>query len=306
MRLPGARVLLTGATGGIGQAVADALYQRGARLILTGRRVEVLEPLARRTRARVLAADLADPAELARLVEEAGPVDVLVANAAVPAGGAIWEHSPADIDTALQVNLRAPMVLARMLSPAMVAAGGGHILFMSSLAGKAASPGGAVYSATKFGLRGFALGLREDLAPHGVGVSVVLPGFISEAGMFANSGARLPRFVGTKPPEAVAAAVVAAIEHDKAEIDVAPWGLRAGALVAGIAPGFSARVQRRVGAAEMSASISDGQARARAAAAPVPAEQVPAGPGLAEPGPAGPPSVEAGPAESAIPDAPRT
>jgi short-subunit dehydrogenase len=295
VRLPGARVLLTGATGGIGQAVADALHERGARLILTGRRVEVLEPLARRTGARVLAADLADPAQLDRLVEEAGPVDVLVANAAVPAGGAIWEHSAGDIDNALQVNLRAPMVLARVLSPAMVAAGGGHILFMSSLAGKAASPGGAVYSATKFGLRGFALGLREDLAPHGVGVSVVLPGFISEAGMFADSGARLPRFVGTKPPEAVAAAVIAAIEHDRAEIDVAPWGLRAGALVAGIVPGLSARVQRRVGAAEMSASISDGQARARAAATPVPGAPVPA-----EPRPGG-----REPADSPIPDAPR-
>jgi short-subunit dehydrogenase len=270
VRLPGARVLLTGATGGIGQAVAGALHEQGARLILTGRRVEVLEPLARRTGARVLAADLADPAQVERLVEDAGPVDVLVANAAVSAGGAIWEHSVDDIDTALSVNLRAPMVLARNLSASMVANGGGHILFMSSLAGKAASPGGAIYSATKFGLRGFALGLREDLAPHGVGVSVVFPGFISEAGMFANSGARLPRFVGTKPPDAVAAAVVAAIEHDKAEIDVAPWGLRAGAMLAGVAPALSARVQRRFGAAQMSASISDGQARARAAAAPAP------------------------------------
>jgi short-subunit dehydrogenase len=267
VRLPAARVLLTGATGGIGQAVAEALHERGARLVLTGRRVERLAPLAARTGSRVLAADLADPAQLERLVEDAGPVDVLVANAAVPAGGAISEHSIADIDAALAVNLRAPMVLARMLSTAMVANGGGHIVFMSSLAGKAASPGGAVYSATKFGLRGFALALREDLAPHGVGVSIVFPGFISDAGMFADSAAVLPRFVGTKPPDAVAAAVVTAIERDRAEIDVAPWGLRAGALVAGIAPALSARIQRRFGAAEMSASISGGQARARAAAA---------------------------------------
>lgn len=266
MKLPGARVLLTGATGGIGQAVAEALHARGARLVLTGRRVERLESLAARTGARVLAGDLADPAQAERLVEAAGPIEVLVANAAVPAGGAIFEHSVDDIDAALAVNLRAPMVLARVLAAAMVAHGGGHIVFMSSLAGKAASPGGAVYSATKFGLRGFALALREDLAPHGVGVSVVFPGFISEAGMFADSGATLPRFVGTKPPQAVAAAVVRAIERDRAEIDVAPWGLRAGALLAGVAPALSARVQRRAGAAAMSASISDGQARARAAA----------------------------------------
>lgn len=270
MRLPGARVLLTGATGGIGQAVAAALHERGARLVLTGRRVERLAPLAARTGARVLAADLADPRQVERLVAEAGPIDVLVANAAVPAGGEMAVHSVSDIDAALAVNLRASMVLARILSETMVANGGGHIVFMSSLAGKAASPGGALYSATKFGLRGFSLGLREDLAPHGVGVSTVFPGFISDAGMFADSGATLPRFVETKPPEAVAAAVVTAIERDRAEIDVAPWGLRVGALLAGVAPALSARVQRRFGAAEMSASISDGQARARAANAASP------------------------------------
>ena len=274
MKLPGARVLLTGATGGLGRAVAEALHERGARLILTGRRVERLESLAERTGARVLADDLADPGAVERIVAAAGPVDVLIANAAVPAGGNIFEHSVADIDAALAVNLRAPMALARILATAMVANGGGHIVFMSSLAGKAASPGGSVYSATKFGLRGFALGLREDLAPHGVGVSGVFPGFISDAGMFADSGATLPRFIGTKPPSAVAAAVVTAIEQDRAEIDVAPLGLRAGALLAGVAPALSARVQRRFGAAEMSASITDGQARACAVAS---AADLPAG-----------------------------
>ena len=84
------------------------------------------------------------------------------------------------------------------------------------------APGSSVYAATKFGLRGFALALREDLAPKGVGVSVILPGFIRDAGMFAESGAKLPPYVGTKRPEDVARAVVKAIEHDRAEIDVAP------------------------------------------------------------------------------------
>lgn len=263
MRLPGATVLLTGATGGLGQAVALALHARGARLIVTGRRADVLEPLAARIGARAVVCDLGDPLEVERLVDEAGRVDVLVANAGIPAGGRIAQHSVEDIDAALAVNLRAPLVLARRLTEPMVARGGGHVVFMSSLAGKAASPGGALYSATKFGLRGFALGLREDLAPHGVGVSAVYPGFISGAGMFADSGARLPRLVGTRPPQDVAAAVVEAIERDRAEIDVAPLGLRAGALLAGVAPELSARVQRRFGAAAMSASISDGQARAR-------------------------------------------
>lgn len=267
MRLPGSTVLVTGASGGLGEAVALALHDRGTRLILTGRRTDRLEALAARTGARTLAYDLADRSAAPALAAEAGPVDVLIANAGVPAGGDVRTHPVSDIDAALDVNLRAPMVLARLLSDGMVARGGGHIVFMSSLAGLAASPGGAVYSATKFGLRGFALGLHADLHGHGIGVSTVFPGFISDAGMFAESGATLPRMIGTKTPQDVARAVIAAIEGDRLEIDVAPVGMRLGARLAGLAPGLAARVQRRFGAAEMSASVTDGQAQARERAA---------------------------------------
>lgn len=268
MRLPGATVLLTGATGGLGESVALALHRSGAQLILTGRRTDRLEALAARTGARTIGCDLGDRAAVRRLADEAGRVDVLIANAGVPAGGVIGEQSVSDIDAALEVNLRAPMVLARLLCEPMRSRGGGHIVFMSSLAGKAASPGGAVYSATKFGLRGFALGLREDLHADGVGVSAVFPGFISEAGMFADSGTTLPRFVGTSTPGQVARAVLAAIERNRAEIDVAPVGMRVGAQLAGLLPGVAARVQRRFGAADMSAAVTNGQARARASSSP--------------------------------------
>jgi NADP-dependent 3-hydroxy acid dehydrogenase YdfG len=264
VKLPGASVLLTGASGGIGDAVALELYRHGARLTLTGRRTDRLAALAARTGARTVACDLADRPAVERLACELGPVDVLVANAGVPAGGPIGDHSVGDIDTALDVNLRAPIVLARILVESMIARGGGHIVFMASLSGKSASPGGSLYSATKFGLRGFALGLRQDLHAHGVGVSTIFPGFISDAGMFAESGATLPRMIGTRTPQDVARAVVEAIEEDRGEIDVAPLGLRVGARLSGLAPGLSARVQRRFGAAEMSSAITTGQARARA------------------------------------------
>lgn len=256
---------MTGATGGLGQAIAAALHARGAQLTLTGRRADVLSDVAQRHAARALPCDMADRGQVERLARDAADCDVVVLNAGLPAGGAIGEQTVTDIDAALEVNLRAPMVLARLLSDAMITRGGGHIVLMSSLAGKAASPGGSVYSATKFGLRGFGLGLREDLAPHSVGVSVVFPGFISDAGMFAYSQARLPRYVGTRTPEDVAAAVLAAIEHDRAEIDVAPLGLRVGTALAGLAPGLVAAVQRRLGAGAMSAEIASGQARAMAA-----------------------------------------
>ena len=263
MKLDGARVLLTGATGGLGQAIARGLHARGAILTLTGRRAEVLEPLAAEVGGRVIVSDLAEADAPARLLAEAGEIDVLVANAGLPGSGRLNSFTPEEIDRALDVNLRAPMLLAHGLTEAMVARGRGHLLFMSSLSGRAASPGTSVYAATKFGLRGFALALREDLAPKGVGVSVILPGFISDAGMFADSGAKLPPFVGTKRPEDVARAVVKAIEANRAELDVAPLPLRAGAHLAALAPGPIGTIQRKLGATTTAAQFEKGQADKR-------------------------------------------
>jgi len=264
MELRGRTVLVTGATGGLGMAIARAVAARGAVPVVTGRRSDVLEPLAAETGGRAVAADLSSPADVDRLLAEAGDVDVLVANAALPGSGHIASFSVEDIDRALAVNLRAPMVMARRLAEPMAARGAGHLVFVSSLSGKVASGGGSVYSATKFGLRGFAHALREDLRDAGVGVSVVLPGFIRDSGMFHDADVELPRFVGTRTPEDVAAAVVRAIEHDRAEIDVAPLPLRAGAAFAGLAPELSARLQRRLGGAKVAEDMARGQARKRA------------------------------------------
>ena len=115
----------------------------------------------------------------------------------------------------------------------MVERGRGHMVFIASLSGKISSGGSAIYSATKFGLRGFAAGLREDLLGSGVGVTTVYPGFISDAGMFAEAGTKLPPGVGTRTPEAVAEAVVRGIEEGKAELDVAPLGMRLGRALLG-------------------------------------------------------------------------
>jgi short-subunit dehydrogenase len=252
-------VLLTGASGGIGHAIARALAARGAQLVLTGRRAEVLEPLAQELGGRALAVDLADRDAVPRLAEEAGEVEILVANAALPASGTIDDYTVEQLDRALDVNLRAPIVLAKLLSAGMVARGHGHLVFMSSLSGRAASGGGSLYAATKFGLRGFALGVREDLRASGVGVSTVFPGFIREAGMFARAGARLPPGVGTRTPEDVAAAVVRGIERNKAELDVAPLGLRAGTIVSGLAPELSATGARLLGGARVASDLANAQ-----------------------------------------------
>jgi short-subunit dehydrogenase len=259
VNLGGQTALVTGASGGLGRAIARALAARGARVVLTARRAEILESLAAEIGGRAVASDLTDRAGVARLVEDAGPVDVLVANAGIPASGSLLSFSVEEIDRAIDVNLRAPMILARQISEAMIERGGGHLVFVSSLSGKAATVGASVYSATKFGLRGFAMGLREDLRPRGVGVSTVFPGFIRDAGMFHDSGTKLPGYVGTKTPEDVASAVVRAIEHDRAEIDVAPIPLRLGTAFAGLAPEIAAMVQRRIGASDIASSMEHGQ-----------------------------------------------
>ncbi len=259
MQISGSTVLLTGSSGGIGQAIARALAGRGARLVLTGRRSEVLEPLAAETGGRALAVDLAQARELERLVGEAGEVDILIANAALPASGTLESFSVEQLDRALDVNLRAPIVLAHALSPAMVARGRGQLVFISSLAGKATTPRTAIYNATKFGLRGFAGALRADLRDSGVGVSTVFPGFISDAGMFAEAGVKLPPGVGTKTPEQVANAVVEAIERNRGEVDVAPLPLRLSSAFAGAAPELAARIARRIGSEGISRQMHEGQ-----------------------------------------------
>lgn len=247
MQIAGQTVLLTGATGGLGQAIARELASRGASLVLTGRQAELLSGLAEELGAKAVAADLAVATDVERLAAEAGPVDVLIANAGLQGGGDVLGLDLAEIDKVLDVNLRSPIVLARMVAPGMAERGRGQIVFMSSLSGKATTPRTALYNATKFGLRGFAHAFRADMRRAGVGVSVICPGFIREAGMFAKAGAKLPPGVGTSSPQDVADAVVRAIERNRAEIDVAPLPMRAGAAFANVAPELAAKVTRASG-----------------------------------------------------------
>jgi short-subunit dehydrogenase len=152
--------------------------------------------------------------------------------------------------------------MTRELLPRWQERGSGHFVFVSSISGFAAMPRASLYAATKFGLRGFALNLREDLRGSGVGVSVITPGAIRDAGMFAESGAPPPPGLGTGTPQQVADAVVRAIEHDKSEISVAPLRQRFLARLAMIAPEISGRL---VGSAATRAAdaIASGQTSKR-------------------------------------------
>jgi short-subunit dehydrogenase len=255
--------LVTGANGGIGCAIARSLRLHGAKLILSGRRPETLTAIAEETSARVLIADLAARDQVRKLCEEAGDVDILVLNAALPASGPVLEFSEEEICRAMDVNLNVPILMARDFAEKMVKRGRGHIVFISSISGKVAAHGTAIYSATKFGMRGFALALREDLRPTGVGVSTIFPGFIRDAGMFANTGVKLPRGAGTRSPEDVANAVIRSIRDNVAELDVAAFEQVAGSWLAHFAPDLVASFARMSDGERVAKEMAEAQKHKR-------------------------------------------
>jgi len=234
--------------------------------VLSGRNPEALAELAAGLPGdehRTVPTDLAAPGAAEALAAEAGPVDALVANAGLPATGRLPDFTPEQLAAALRVNFEAPIVLARALEPQMVERGSGHMVFISSLSGKSATPLSSVYNATKFGLRGFALGLRADLNPLGIGVSLVSPGTIREAGMYADSGADPIPGMGTGSPRQVAEAVLSAIEKNRVEVTVAPIQQRLLAHFALASPAVAVRVASGGAGQKVAADVAAGQADKR-------------------------------------------
>ena len=262
MQLNGRSVLLTGASSGLGPHIARRLRAEGARLVLSARNGAALESLAAKLGdARAIPADLSRRGEAERLAREAGRVDVLVSNAGIPGSGRLDDFAVEEIDRALDVNLRAGIILARLLLPGMLARRSGQLVFMASMAGHVASPRTSLYNATKFGLRGFALALRLELAGSGVGVSLVSPTYVSEAGMWAETGQKAGAIVGEVTPAEVAEAVLKAIHRNRREIQEAPPTSVVGARLGNLFPGLLERATR--GAAEHPAEAVNKQRHKR-------------------------------------------
>ncbi len=266
MEVAGKRVLLTGATGGLGRSIAADLAAAGARILVSARSREALEDLVAGLPGEghsVLPADLSQTGAAEDLAGTAGEVDVLVANAALPATGRLTELTSEQVTRMLRVNLESPMLLSRALVPGMIERGGGKLVLIGSLAGKAGSPCSSVYNATKFGLRGFAFGLSADLENTPVSITVVAPGFVRDAGMFAESGVSAPAVLGTTTPSRVAAAVRAAIGGTRLEIPVAPVRARVMAHAGLVSPSLSHRVQSGKAGQSAASELAAGQVAKR-------------------------------------------
>jgi short-subunit dehydrogenase len=258
MKLQGTVGILTGASRGIGVHLADHLARRGASLALAARSADDLKRTAERVQALgveaiVVPTDVSDRSDLEALVkrtrEELGPIDLLVNNAGIEHYEDFAAFDPDLIEAIISTNLTGPELLTRFVLPGMIERRRGHILNISSLAGKTALPYNTVYSSTKHALVGFSWSLREEVKQFGVGVSVVCPSFVADTGMFANSRhyQDAPRIPGVVSPHKVAEAAIKAIESDRAEILVAKGLGKMVDVFHALSPSFTTGVARRTG-----------------------------------------------------------
>lgn len=219
--LTGKTALVTGATGGIGEAIAAALHAQGATVAITGRReAELARVAAALGGARVIVApaDLSDPAAPAALVErieaEAGGLDILVNNAGFTRDMLALRMGDADWAAVLEVDLTAPFRLARAALRGMMKKRHGRIVSIASIVGVTGNAGQANYAAAKAGLIGMSKSLAQEVATRGVTVNVVAPGFVKTAMTDALGDAQKTALLARIPtqrmgtPEDIAAAVV--------------------------------------------------------------------------------------------------
>lgn len=248
-------VLITGASRGIGIDIAHAFANQKARLALAARSAGELEKVRaalqeRGAEAIAVPTDVADLDSLRALVvgveESLGPVDVLVNNAGIEQVCDFEGMPLEDISSIVNVNVLGLIRLTRLVAPSMVERGSGHVVNMASVAGLIAVPHNAVYSASKHAVVGISRSLRVELADHGIGVSVVCPGFV-EGGMFARWGRKAPALAGSVTTRQVADAVVDSVLRNRAEVVVNKGLGRIADWFEAIAPDLSARMMRRTG-----------------------------------------------------------
>jgi short-subunit dehydrogenase len=253
-------VLLTGASGGVGVFIARAFARSKAKLALVAYPGIGLEALRQESeqwggQSLVLVSDLRDPAQRRSVVEQVrqafGPIDVLVNGAGVEVTAPYDQVSEEDIRNVISINLEAGMVLTRLILPEMLRRRSGHVVNISSLAGKFGPAFEELYSATKAGLIGFTSSLRASCRGSGVSASVIIPSFV-EAGIYAQlkvrSGCEAPAMLRGGSPEQVAQAVVRAIRDDIPEIIINRYPVRPALALAALSPTLGNWLADRIGA----------------------------------------------------------
>jgi short-subunit dehydrogenase len=228
MDLDGRHVVITGASRGVGAALADEFAARGARLTLLARSVEALEGVAARTGGNAMPADLADRDQvdglISRIEAAYGPVDVLVNNAGIDLTGSFMDMPMTDIERMVQLNAITVAELTRQVLPGMIERGGGHVVQVSSLAGTGTFPGISVYGATKSFVTHMTAGIRLEMKGLPIGLTVVETGLITPTDMadsvlsYAPTKASFKRFALLLPDTDVhklAAKAVKAVEKGK-------------------------------------------------------------------------------------------
>lgn len=182
--LSGKTALVTGATGGIGEAIARTMHAAGAEVALSGRRVEKLEALAGELgdRTHIVPCDLADPdqadALVGQTIEAAGKIDILIANAGVTRDKLLMQMKDEDFQDIIRVNLESYFRLCRKAVRPMMKARGGRIIGIASIVGVTGNPGQSNYCASKAGMIGFTKSLAQEVASRGITANTIAPGFI--------------------------------------------------------------------------------------------------------------------------------
>ncbi len=267
--LQNANAIVTGASRGLGTHIARSLASSGVNVAVAARSAQQLEAVRAElvslgVKAVAIRADVTVAAERQELVERAaaelGPIDILVNNAGTELASRYTDLDPTQIEAMVNLNLTAPLLLIRAVLPRMLDRGKGHIVNLSSGAGKIAQPFDVVYSATKFGLVGATHALRAEYLGSPVGFSVICPGFVHQDGQTARyeaQGLRIPPLAGTTTPQKVASAVLKAIREDRAEIIVNSQPIRPTAALQAAAPPVIPRLAKRVGITSMAARAAE-------------------------------------------------
>jgi uncharacterized protein len=223
-------VLVTGGSRGIGEQLARKFAAAGARVSVTARSGDELDRIARDINGVAFRADLLDEVEglIAQVEAEVGPIDILVNNAGLDTADAFAKIEPSVIRNVVRVNLEAPMVLTRQVIPGMIKRGGGHLVFLSSLAGTSGFPGMAAYCGTKAGINNFVATLRLELGAYPIKTTLVAPGPV-DTGMWQQledsayetqmlKRLRRLQLIPMAKPDRLASRVVTAVQSDRKHV----------------------------------------------------------------------------------------